>query len=525
MLLPPSGPRSIWTARSFRSSEENWLKTPWPTRRSGGRTASTTATMAALVEALKASPRKIGRENLAVILSRARSADRTPLTQPEAVSRSRTRRDEPRDLTVLPRDEQLERRALQQPIGLRPQHGADVRAGHTHVAVLPHDAQLSDAPGGPRAGHRDVRDALQAIAAGRPVPPWRARPRQYTAQLRAVPFLAPAKSRGEIAVVMPAAARVGDRPQVRATPRRLERLLRRRGAATAGGVEIRFDDLPGVLEHLTRRPAHGAPHLGCLARNAVVHLIADVRPGVEAQRFPATAVLQGEAARDHRLGDERLRLLGAADADLAAQHAGQVALHRHAVHHCQPGAGADHVDTPPVPATAHHREAVLGHAHGGDPRVTLGRGAARRDQAQAAGIGCDGPSHAGGDGADRLAVPIVRDEQLAIAAEGDAGRPDREPDPQLRLHARPTVSPRGPRSPAPRAAVRRPLCPPRAVRFAAPVHRRSPGAPSRAGWRAPPPSPPGCRRACPPDRRDPRAQPSASDRRVHRTRPAAARRR
>ena len=73
--------------------------------------------------------------------------------------------------------------------------GPDVRAGHTHVAVLPHDAQLSDAPGRPRAGHRDVRDALQAIAAGRPVPPWRARPRQYTAQLRAVPFLAPAKSR------------------------------------------------------------------------------------------------------------------------------------------------------------------------------------------------------------------------------------------------------------------------------------------------------------------------------------------
>src|SRR2546425_837220 len=348
MLLPPSGPRSIWTALSFKFSEENWLKTPWPTRRSGGRTASTTATMAALVEAFKASPRKIGRENLAVILSRARSADRTPLTQPEAVSRSRTRRDEPRDLTVLPRDEQLERRALQQPIGLRPQHGADVRAGHTHVAVLPHDAQLSDAPGGPRAGHRDVRDALQAIAAGRPVPPWRARPRQYTAQLRAVPFLAPAKSRGEIAVVMPAAARVGDRPQVRATP----------------------------------------------------------------------------------------RLLGAADADLAAQHAGQVALHRHAVHHCQPGAGADHVDTPPVPATAHHREAVLGHAHGGDPPVTLGRGAARRDQAQAAGIGYDGPSHAGGGGADRLAGPLVRDAKLPLAAAGDAGSPDRQARPQPRRPAR-----------------------------------------------------------------------------------------
>src|SRR5256712_4381502 len=387
MLLPPSGPRSIWTALSFKFSEENWLKTPWPTRRSGGRTASTTATMAALVEAFKASPRKIGRENLAVILSRARSADRAPLTQPEAVSRSRPRGDEPRDLTVLPRDERRDRRALQQPIGLRPQHGADVRAGHTHIAVLPHDAQLSDAPGRPRAGHRDVRDALQAIAAGRPVPPWRARPRQYTAQLRAVPFLAPAKSRGEIAVVMPAAARVGDRPQVRATPRRLERLLRRRGAATAGGVEIRFDDLPVLLEHLTRRPAHGAPHLGCLARNAVVHLIADVRPGVEAQRFPATAVLQGEAARDHRLGDERLLLLGAPDADLAAQHAREVALHRHAVHHRQPGGVADHVHTPPVPAAAHSREAALSGAHSGDTPVQLCRGAARRGQAQAARIG------------------------------------------------------------------------------------------------------------------------------------------
>src|SRR2546426_861591 len=102
MLLPPSGPRSIWTALSFKFSEENWLKTPWPTRRSGGRTASTTATMAALVEAFKASPRKIGRENLVVVLSRARSADRAPLAQPEAVSRSRTRRDEPRDLTFVP---------------------------------------------------------------------------------------------------------------------------------------------------------------------------------------------------------------------------------------------------------------------------------------------------------------------------------------------------------------------------------------------------------------------------------------
>src|SRR2546425_1236227 len=468
MLLPPSGPRSIWTALSFKFSEENWLKTPWPTRRSGGRAASTTATIAALVKAFKASPRKIGRENLAVILSRARSADRAPLAQPEAVSRSRTRRDEARDLTVLPRDEQLERRAQQQPIGLRPQHGADVRAGHTHVAVLPHDAQLRDAPGGPGAGHRDVRDTLQAIAARRPVPPRRARPRQYRAQLRAVPFLAPAKSRGEIAVVMPAAARVGDRPQVRATPRRLERFLRRRGAATAGGVEIRFDDLPVVLEHLTRRPAHGAPDLGCLGRNAVVHLIADVRPGVEAQRFPATPVLQGEAARDHRLGDERLLLLGAPDADLAAQHAREVALHRHAVHHRQPGGVADHVHTPPVPAAAHYREAVLGDAHSGDPRVTLGRGAAGRDQAQAAGIGYDGPRYAGGDGTDRLAVPIVRDEQLAVAAEADAGRPDREADPQLRLQAggeggrrvlRPRAGRRGDgaeaKEPAPRPAPRR----------------------------------------------------------------------
>src|SRR2546425_1268895 len=389
MLLPPSGPRSIWRALSFRFSEENWLKTPWPNRRSGGRAASATATMAALVKAFKASPREIGRENLAVVLSRARSADRSPLAQPEAVSRSRTRRDEPRDLTVLPRDEQLERRALQQPIGLRPQHGADVRAGHTHVAVLPHDAQLRDAPGGPGAGHRDVRDTLQAIAARRPVPPRRARPRQYSAQLRAVPFLAPAKSRGEIAVVMPAAARVGDR-------------------------------------------------------------------------------LQGEAARDHRLGDERLLLLGAPDADLAAQHAREVALHRHAVHHRQPGGVADHVHTPPVPAAAHYREAVLGDAHSGDPRVTLGRGAAGRDQAQAAGIGYDGPRYAGGDGTDRLAVPIVRDEQLAVAAEADAGRPDREADPQLRLQAggeggrrvlRPRAGRRGDgaeaKEPAPRPAPRR----------------------------------------------------------------------
>src|SRR3989475_200015 len=277
MLLPPSGPRSNCTALGLRFSEENWLNTPWAVKRTGGltdtRTMSTsnrsmtvgvvrpsgrglrTARPLPLVESLNGRPREVSGEDVPILLACARSAHCAPLAQSEAVSRPRAGRDEPRDLAVLARHRQLERRALQQPTRLRPQHGAHVRARHADVAVLEHDAELTDAPRGTDAAHRNVGDALQAIAAD--MHHGRERPRQYSAQLRAVPFLAPTEPRREVAVGVPAAARVGDRPQVGAALRRVERLLDRRRAAAAGGMKVGLDDRPVVLEHLARGAAYG----------------------------------------------------------------------------------------------------------------------------------------------------------------------------------------------------------------------------------------------------------------------------
>src|SRR6266516_1133056 len=312
----------------------------------------------ALVEPLNGRPWKIGRQDLPVLLARARSAYRAPLAQAEAVSRPRACRDEPSDRSVLARHRQLERRALQQPTRLRPQHGAHLRARHADVAVLEHDAELADAPRRTGAAHRNVGDALQAIAAD--MHHGRERPRQYSAQLRAVPFLAPTKPRREVAVGVPATARVGDRTQVGAALRRVERLLDRRRAAATGGMKVGLDDLPIVLEHLARGAAYGAPHLWRLARDAV--------------------------------------------------------LHRHPVQQGQPGGVPHHVDAATVAAAARHCEAVLGDVHGGDTAVTLAPGAVGLDDAQAARIRDNGPGHAGRDGADRRPVPVVRDEQLSVAS-------------------------------------------------------------------------------------------------------------
>src|SRR2546423_6914298 len=101
MLLPASGPKSNCTALNLRFSEENWLRTPWADSRTGA--ATDTRTMSTnnrsmtlgvvhglkpgrpltLVESLNGRSREISSEDLAILLSRARPADRAPLTQPQ----------------------------------------------------------------------------------------------------------------------------------------------------------------------------------------------------------------------------------------------------------------------------------------------------------------------------------------------------------------------------------------------------------------------------------------------------------
>src|SRR5256714_4778414 len=446
MLLPASGPKSSCTALNLRFSEENWLRTPWADSRTVGLTDSSIAASnihgptvrpsdrpTRLVESLNGRSREISSEDLAILLSRARPADRAPLTQPQAVTRARAGGDEPRDLAVLTGHRQLERRALQQAIGLGPQHGPDVGPGHSDVAVLEHDAQLAHAPGGTGMAHHEVRDALQPIAAD--VHDRRQRPRQYSAQLGAVPFLAPAKPWREVAIGAPPAARVGHRPQVGSILCRFERLLERRRGAAAGGVKVGLDDRAVVLEHLAAGPAYRAPHFGRFSRDAVVQLVAHVRPRVEPERLPAAAVLQGEAARYDRLGEQRLLLVVAPDADFASQHARQIALDGHAVQHRQSGGVPDHVHAAAVAAAGRHREAPLGNADRGEPHMACTAGAVRPDDVQPTRIGHDRPGGAGGDGAEGLAVAVVRDEQFAVTSQRDARCSDRESDAQLRLHA------------------------------------------------------------------------------------------
>src|SRR5947199_9242923 len=189
----------------------------------------------------------------------------------------------------------------------------------------------------------------------------------------------------------------------------------RRGAAAASGMEVGPDDLPVVLVHLSRVAAYRARRIGRLALDAGVDLVADVRPRVEPERLPAAAVLEGEAARDDCLGEQRLLLVVVPNADLTCQHAREVALHRHPVQEGQPGAVPHNVDTAAVTAAAHHREAAFRDVHGGDTRVTLAPGAVGLDDAQAARIRDNGPGRAGRDGAERRPGPIVGDEQLPVA--------------------------------------------------------------------------------------------------------------
>src|SRR2546422_2341838 len=118
-----------------------------------------------LVKALNVGSREVGRGDLPIVLARAGPPHRAPLAEPDAVSPPRARGDDPGHLAALLRDAELERRAPQQLVGLGAEHRAHVRPRDAHVAVLEHDAQLAHATGRRRAGHLDVRDALQTAAA------------------------------------------------------------------------------------------------------------------------------------------------------------------------------------------------------------------------------------------------------------------------------------------------------------------------------------------------------------------------
>src|SRR2546422_7921368 len=121
MLFPPTGPRSSWRALGFRLSYENFERKPWADRRSGRPTVKRIATrqtarppdrLTASVKALNIGPRKIGGDDLAVVLARAGPAHRTPLTEPHTVTPPRARRDEPADLAAALRHRALEGRKI-----------------------------------------------------------------------------------------------------------------------------------------------------------------------------------------------------------------------------------------------------------------------------------------------------------------------------------------------------------------------------------------------------------------------------
>src|SRR2546426_2805318 len=339
MLLPPSAPASSCKALGFRLSEVNWDSTPWAANHGaaprGPPTAShRAASPTALVQPRKRRPREVRRENLVVILPRPRPTDRPPLAETDPMSPAGARGHEPRHLAAVLRDGELEGGAAELAVELGTQHRAHVGAGDEDVAAREPDLQLADAPRASGAAHRDVRDALQAVPAH--VHHRRQRPRQYSAQLAAVPLLAPAKPRRDVAVVAAAAARVGDRPQVGPGLRRLEDFVDCRGAEAAGRVEVGVDDGAPVLEHLAACDLERVPRLRRLARDARVDLVAHVGERIEALGLPAAAVLEREAARHYRLGEHRLPLAGPPRSHLVADHAREIGLDRDAVHEREP---------------------------------------------------------------------------------------------------------------------------------------------------------------------------------------------
>src|SRR5205809_535238 len=184
MLFPPTGPRSSCRALGFRLSYENFERKPWADTWSGRPTVNSIAIrptadppdrLTASVKAFNIGPRKVGGDDLAVVLTRAGPAHRAPLTESHTVAPPSARRDEPADLAAVLRHREREGRAAEQLIGLWPQDRAHVGAGHPYVTVLEHDAQLADPARGRGAGYRDIRDALQPAPArrlprNRPVP-------------------------------------------------------------------------------------------------------------------------------------------------------------------------------------------------------------------------------------------------------------------------------------------------------------------------------------------------------------------
>src|SRR5947199_9295781 len=97
-------------------------------------------------------------------------------------------------------------------------------------------------------------------------------------------------------------------------------------------MEVRIDHLPVILQHLSRRATHGIPHLIGFDRDAEIDLIARVGVGVEAERIPAPAILEREAARHDRLGKYGVGLVGTSGPDLRTDDAGDVPLDPYAIH-------------------------------------------------------------------------------------------------------------------------------------------------------------------------------------------------
>ena len=233
-------------------------------------------------------------------------------------------------------------------------------------------------------------------------------------------------------------------------------------------MEVRVDHLAVVPKHLAARGAQGTPHLRRLARNPGVHLVPHVRPRVEPLRLPAAPVPEGEGSRDHRLREHRLPFLRPAGPHFAADHARQVTLDRYPVDQRQPRGVANHAQPPPVATSVRHGEPVLGNVDGRDAGALLAGGAVGLHEPDSGGVGDDRPPRARGNGAERLAVRVVAEQQLAapVAAQRDAARAGEQSHAQLGLGARreggsgPRAAARprhrdGASEPAPRPAPRR----------------------------------------------------------------------
>src|SRR5690349_10997462 len=91
---------------------------------------------ASLIKAFDIGPREIGRDDLLVVLARARPAHRPPLAEPHAMPPAPPPGPDTSHLPAVLGHRQAERGAPELLIGLRPQHRAHVRPGHAHIAML-----------------------------------------------------------------------------------------------------------------------------------------------------------------------------------------------------------------------------------------------------------------------------------------------------------------------------------------------------------------------------------------------------